>query len=106
MKEIGIYIHIPFCAQKCNYCDFVSYSHKDNFIEQYVEELKNEIKNSLKKEEYLIKTIYIGGGTPSYINSKYIVDIINTIKGTCKIFSPCEITIEINPRYSYKRKII
>ena len=103
MKEIGIYIHIPFCVKKCDYCDFVSYSGKNNLIETYIENLKSEIINALSKEDYKIKTIYIGGGTPSSIDSKFIVDIINTIKDASKNFSPCEITIEVNPRNHYRK---
>ena len=77
-KEIGIYIHIPFCKHKCNYCDFVSYCNKDEMIEKYVQAVKKEIQ--MQEIDSKITTIYIGGGTPSYINSKYIVDIINEIK--------------------------
>lgn len=91
-KRIGLYIHIPFCAHKCDYCDFVSFSNKQDKVEQYVETLKNEIEQE-SLEQYHIETIYIGGGTPSFIESKYIEDILNLInKKQSK-----EITIEINP---------
>ena len=103
MKEIGIYIHIPFCVKKCDYCDFVSYSGKNNFIKPYIEHLKSEIIHTLNKEAYTIKTIYIGGGTPSSIDSQLIVDLIGTIKNASKNFSPCEITIEVNPRNHYRK---
>ena len=73
-KEIGVYVHIPFCKQKCYYCDFVSYSNKDSLIEDYIKALKKEIK--LQNIQSQITTIYIGGGTPSYIESKYIKQII------------------------------
>ena len=63
MKEIGIYIHIPFCIKKCEYCDFVSYCNKEEYVPQYINALKKEIKNNINKE-YKITTIYIGGGTP------------------------------------------
>ena len=82
MKELGLYIHIPFCKKKCDYCDFISYSDKINCIKEYVEALKNEIKHELNKivndkENYRVTTIYIGGGTPSFIDSKYIREILN-----------------------------
>ena len=82
MKELGIYIHIPFCAKKCAYCDFISFEKKEENIEKYIECLKREIIQSkeLNSSELNIKTIYIGGGTPSYIDSKYIVQIIDIIK--------------------------
>ena len=70
-KEIGIYVHIPFCKRKCHYCDFVSYSNKDEKIEEYMQTLKKEIE--LQNIKSSITTIYIGGGTPSYIDSKYIM---------------------------------
>ena len=93
-NEIGIYVHIPFCKKKCDYCDFISYCNKDNLIEKYVEAMKKEIESQNIKPE--ITTIYIGGGTPSYIDSKYIIQIMNKIKE--KNVSPnAEITIEVNP---------
>ena len=93
-NEIGIYVHIPFCKKKCDYCDFISYCNKDNLIEKYVEAMKKEIESQNIKPE--ITTIYIGGGTPSYIDSKYIIQIINKIKE--KNVSPnAETTIEVNP---------
>ena len=101
MKELGLYIHIPFCKKKCDYCDFISYSGKESCIKEYVEAIKNEIKfelnNILKSNsDYKVTTIYIGGGTPSYIESDYIVDIMNTIKEFISLEN-IEITIEVNP---------
>lgn len=98
MKELGIYIHIPFCKQKCNYCDFVSYSNKNNLIEKYIEVLQQEIKSKTQNiSEYETTTIYIGGGTPSYIESKHIIEILDTIKQKYNISKNAEITIEVNP---------
>ena len=99
-KEIGLYIHIPFCKHKCSYCDFVSFSNKECFIEQYIETLKNESKME-NLEQYKIKTIYIGGGTPSFIASKYILEILNLIDKT----ETEEITIEVNPGTVNKQKL-
>ena len=88
-KNIGIYVHIPFCKKKCEYCDFNSYAGKEKWIEQYMKWLLYELKevgqgNRLDFENNLdklaiVKSIYIGGGTPSYIDSKKIVDILETI---------------------------
>ncbi len=91
-KEIGVYIHIPFCKAKCYYCDFVSYPNKEELIEKYVKAVIEEIRYK-KINEYDIKTVYIGGGTPSFLDSKYIVEILNEIN----ISENAEITIEINP---------
>ena len=106
IEEMGIYIHIPFCKQKCYYCDFISYSKKDCLIESYIKALCQEIKYGLielknSKTNYKITTVYIGGGTPSYIESRYIKDILNIIykeTKTLKIeLDNPEVTIEVNP---------
>lgn len=105
MKNLGIYIHIPFCVKKCDYCDFISYCDKNNLIEVYIEKLKEEITNNLNKNYYMIKTIYIGGGTPSFIDSKYIVDILNTIKEEYNLEN-AEVTIEVNPGTVTENKLL
>ena len=93
-KEIGIYVHIPFCKRKCYYCDFISFSNKDSKVEEYIEAVKKEIE--LQKIKSTITTVYIGGGTPSYIESKYIKEIMEEIKQK-NISKEAEITIEVNP---------
>lgn len=106
MKELGIYVHIPFCKQKCNYCDFISYCDKNELVEQYIKALKQEIKNNSSKiKDSEISTIYIGGGTPSYINSQYIKEILETIKQNYNISKNVEITIEVNPGTVTKEKL-
>ena len=98
MKELGIYIHIPFCKRKCHYCDFLSFSDATNLIENYIKALKQEIdKTEIDNKEYIVKTIYFGGGTPSFINSKYIVEILQLIKKKFNMLQNAEITIEANP---------
>lgn len=99
-KEIGIYIHIPFCAHKCDYCDFISFANSESKIEEYINKLKEEIIQE-KLEQYKITTIYIGGGTPSYIESKDIVDILKLLN---KNYAE-EITIEVNPGTVTKEKL-
>ena len=103
MKDIGIYIHIPFCKSKCYYCDFISFSNKNEFIEEYIEAVIKEIKN-VKLEQYNIKTVYMGGGTPSIIESIYIKKILEEIKPY--IVENAEITIEINPGTVNEEKLI
>ena len=100
IKELGIYVHRPFCKQKCYYCDFISYANSDKKVEEYIEALKKEIKEESKninKEEYIINTIYIGGGTPSFIEEKYISEIVYEIKENYNVEKEAEITIEVNP---------
>ena len=101
-KDIGLYIHIPFCKKKCSYCDFVSFSDKDSLIEKYKEAVIKEIKNK-DLSKYKINTIYIGGGTPSILDSKCISDIINEVKEY--ISDNAEITIEINPGTADEEKL-
>ncbi len=104
MKQIGIYVHIPFCKQKCNYCDFYSLCNKDNLIKEYVECLKEEIK-ARSNLNYHVKTIYIGGGTPSYINPKYIEDILTEIEHNFELDINAEISMELNPGTATKKSL-
>lgn len=105
-KELGIYIHIPFCMKKCYYCDFVSYANEQKLIEQYIEALKKEIKSvGVGVTSTKISTIYIGGGTPSFIDSKYIVQILNIIEQNFDLLYNAEITIEVNPGTITKEKL-
>ncbi len=99
-KEIGVYIHIPFCKQKCFYCDFISFANCTDQIEKYIQTLKQEIQEA-ELNKYKIKTIYIGGGTPSFIDSSYIIELLEQIN----IKEAEEITIEVNPGTVTKQKL-
>lgn len=107
-KELGIYIHIPFCKQKCYYCDFISFANKQEKQQEYINAVKSEI-DIYQFEKYNVTTIYIGGGTPSYIESKYIVELIeklkNKLKNNITKFEEIEITIEVNPGTVTKEKL-
>lgn len=100
-KEVGLYIHIPFCKQKCEYCDFYSVANKDELIPQYVQSLLNEIKgvSNSKNLDFIpvVTTIYIGGGTPSYLKSNFISQILSTIYENYQVVKDAEITVEVNP---------
>ena len=104
-KNVGVYIHIPFCKKKCYYCDFTSFECKNEIILQYIGALKNEIAVRANDHAYSIKTIYIGGGTPSYIDSNYIKEIIDTIRQNYSLNKLEEVTIEINPGAVTKEKL-
>ena len=102
-KELGVYIHIPFCEKKCIYCDFISFENKLDLQGQYVEKLLEEINNEKDLfKDYKITTIYIGGGTPSIINEDLIGKILSMIDRE----SDAEITIELNPGTVTKQKLI
>lgn len=97
-KQIGLYIHIPFCRQKCYYCDFPSYPGMEEYWGPYTDALVSEL--AMKAEKYnhpYVGTIFIGGGTPSLIPSRYISDILEAAYRYYNISKDCEITIESNP---------
>ena len=101
-KDIGLYIHMPFCKAKCYYCDFISYANKEKLIKEYVEALIKEMKhNNLSK--YSIQTVYIGGGTPSLIDNESISKIMDNVR--LFVADNAEITIEINPGTANKEKL-
>lgn len=103
---LELYIHIPFCEKKCNYCDFLSFNSDDYTIKSYINKLKEEIKyKKFLSQKYIISSIYIGGGTPSSIPSFYIVDVLKTIYENYNIKSSCEISIELNPHSSIYEKL-
>ena len=107
-NNFGIYIHIPFCKRKCSYCDFISFCNKDNLIESYIDALKKEIEE-FDFTKNIVTTIYIGGGTPSYINENYIKEILDLLKEKLvnnKVsWQDLEITIEVNPGTVNKQKL-
>ena len=100
MKELlSIYVHIPFCKSKCKYCDFLSFG-GCSITEQkeYIDALCKEIgAYSLIAEDYEVATVFIGGGTPSYIPAEYISRVLKKIRETFSVSENAEITIEGNP---------
>lgn len=106
MKEISLYIHIPFCISKCHYCDFSSFADMNDKINPYIDSLIVELelyKERLKN--YNIKTIFIGGGTPSSLDPKHINRIMDYIYSNFNSDNVEEITIETNPGTLTKEKI-
>lgn len=106
MKKIGLYIHIPFCMDKCFYCDFATMPYQDKRIPEYFDLLEKEISMYRDLgEEFIIDSIYIGGGTPTYVDGIYIERILGKIKDIFKIDENAEITIEGNPKTIDKNKV-
>ncbi|MSB16705.1 radical SAM family heme chaperone HemW [Finegoldia magna] len=99
----GIYIHIPFCDYKCNYCDFSTMTKQYNRVDEYFRLLQKEI-TIYKNPNEKIDTIYIGGGTPNLVDSKYIKKIY-TLLNKCFDLQIKEFTIECNPEFVTKEKI-
>ena len=97
-KTLGLYVHIPFCVKKCNYCDFVSGCFDDEIKKEYVFKLIDEIKiRSEKYTDYYVDSVFFGGGTPSLLKIEWLKAVLDSIKSNYKITDNCEITIECNP---------
>jgi oxygen-independent coproporphyrinogen-3 oxidase len=92
VNTLSVYIHIPFCKKKCYYCDFVSY--EEGSVENYINALSKEIELYSDYLKRGIRTLYIGGGTPSYINEHYIEQLVKNLE---KYLVFEEFTIEVNP---------
>ena len=98
MKNLSIYIHIPFCIKKCKYCDFLSYPASEGEQETYVKLLLTEIeKQSLFYSGYQVISVFIGGGTPSVLEGKSIEAIMRKLKEKFNFAENPEMTIEVNP---------
>lgn len=107
MKKLGLYVHIPFCERKCNYCDFYSLVKTGEIENRYIDALLLEIKSYKdKSKEYEVDSIFIGGGTPSYLKPEYIKIILQEINNTFLLSNDCEITMEANPNSIDKDKVL
>lgn len=103
---LGLYIHVPFCAQKCYYCDFNSYKIKSNEKEDYLINIEKEMK--FYKEEFKDKyfdTVFFGGGTPSILKIDELRKLVNYMFENFNIKKDAEITIECNPGTINKEKL-
>ncbi|MCR5584955.1 MAG: radical SAM family heme chaperone HemW [Lachnospiraceae bacterium] len=97
-RHCGIYVHIPFCRQKCRYCDFLSAPGDSKCIREYVSALKNEIRSYKEiASEYVADTIYFGGGTPSILEPEFVEEIVGELKGCFDLRNSEEFTFEVNP---------
>ncbi len=98
MKSAGIYIHIPFCAVKCNYCDFYSITERESSISKFIKAMTSEIEQCpVDVSGWRFDTIFIGGGTPSLIEAKYIEIILASIDKKYNLSNIKEFTLEANP---------
>lgn len=97
-KPLELYLHIPFCAKKCGYCDFLSGTAPSGVQKRYVEQLIEEIVcQSAHYPGYLVTSVFLGGGTPSVLEPKQILDIMETVRGHFRLAEDAEITMEVNP---------
>ena len=102
-KDLSIYVHIPFCEQKCNYCAFASFCAKEEQIDEYVSLLCEEIAR--RKTDRPVRTIYIGGGTPSILTEEQIEKIVSTLFDNFDVYEDAEFTIEANPNSITEEKL-
>ena len=97
-EPLGLYIHIPFCSKKCDYCDFVSYSMDRKAQELYLEALFIEIDRVKKDfEDDIFNTIFIGGGTPSIVYEGFISSLSRKLYSSFHFAEKIEYSIEVNP---------
>lgn len=98
-KPLGIYIHVPFCRSKCQYCDFYSVTTKEHrLMDQYRKAICKHIREAgTQAPEYLVDTIYFGGGTPSFFGADGMSAILTTIRKSFDVSNSAEITFEANP---------
>ncbi len=108
-KQLSIYVHIPFCARKCLYCDFLSFNAGIDVIESYFNALGKEIAlwaDKFKDKEYEVISVFFGGGTPSFVDAGYIAGILELIKDKFIVMEDAEITIEANPASAMYEKLL
>lgn len=97
-KELELYFHIPFCVQKCSYCDFLSAPATKQTQQRYMEALlKETVGRSEEYAEYVVVSIFIGGGTPSVVEPEWIERLMETVYGCYQVAGEAEITMEANP---------
>ncbi|MEA4942421.1 MAG: radical SAM family heme chaperone HemW [Oscillibacter sp.] len=97
-KSLGLYIHIPFCAKKCDYCDFYSLSGAESRMDAYVQALETQIVEiAPRADRHVVDSVYFGGGTPTLLGSKRLVRLLKAIQKKYHVAKDAEITLEANP---------
>lgn len=107
-KSLGLYIHVPFCIRKCNYCDFLSFGEVGEAAQQeYFRALKTEIrqKAEIYSNKYYVDSIFIGGGTPSLVNGQRIAELMTAVRDSFSVDGNAEISIESNPKTLTEKKL-
>ena len=97
-RRVGIYIHIPFCASRCAYCDFCSVAGEDGRMDRYQQALLRHIAEFAPRlEGMLVDSVYFGGGTPSYYGARRLVELFDALKQQYSVLKASEVTVEMNP---------
>ena len=105
MRKLELYIHIPFCARKCAYCDFLSAPAGRSTQRQYIEALKREIVDFPYKKEYEVTSVFFGGGTPSLLPAEDMAEIMGLLKREFLLAADAEISLECNPGTADEQKL-
>lgn len=97
-KSLGLYLHIPFCRQKCVYCDFYSLAGSEGRMDEYTDALCSHLEQwAPQAADYTVDTVYFGGGTPSYLGVARLSRILGTVRSLYPVSDTAEITLEANP---------
>lgn len=97
-NSLGLYLHIPFCRSKCDYCDFYSLAGQDDRMDDYQKALIRHLCECAgAARKYVVNSVYIGGGTPSYYGEKRLLELLSTVKKKFNLAKDTEITLEANP---------
>lgn len=106
-KYLGLYIHIPFCRSKCDYCDFYSLPKQGERMDAYQKALLTHIKETAPLTKgRIVDTVYFGGGTPSYYGAKRLQELLSDIRKRFQVASNAEITVEANPDSVEKKDLV
>src|SRR5580658_6713331 len=93
MNPFGAYVHIPFCAHRCDYCAFATYANRDHLMSRYVEAVIGEIATAVEHGMPVASSVFFGGGTPSRLPAEELLRILNAIPRS----EDAEVTVECNP---------
>lgn len=97
-KSLGLYIHIPFCAKKCDYCDFYSLPGAESRMDAYVQALETQfVEIAPRADHHVVDSVYFGGGTPTLLGGKHLVRLLKVILKKYHVAKDAEITLEANP---------
>lgn len=92
---LGLYVHVPFCRSKCRYCDFCSHPPAPGEVERYARAVEGEAR--LRADDRPVRTLYVGGGTPSFLEVCHLSRLLQLLRDAFRLQSDCEITVEANP---------
>ena len=97
-EKLGLYVHIPFCRSKCDYCDFYSLAGREDRMDDYQKALTAQISEGAPLARgYTVNSIYIGGGTPSWYGEKRLCELLRLLQKKFKMAKDIEVTVEANP---------